>query len=68
MPVIHFRHCKRSAAIHGRAVPTMDRHGLRARDDEGILVISRSLSASEVTHSLAAGMQHLVQCLPWTRV
>ena len=29
MPVIHFRHCERSAAIHGCAFPTMDRHGLR---------------------------------------
>ena len=44
MPVIHFRHCERSAAIHGCAFPTMDRHGLRPRDDEGILVISTSLS------------------------
>ena len=44
MPVIHFRHCERSAAIHGCAFPTMDRHGLRPRDDEGILVISTSLT------------------------
>ena len=43
MPVIHFRHCERSAAIHGCAFPTMDRHDLRPRDDEGILVISTSL-------------------------
>ena len=44
MPVIHFRHCERSAAIHGCALRAMDRHGLRPRDDEGILVISTSLS------------------------
>ena len=43
MPVIHFRHCERSAAIHGCALRAMDRHGLRPRDDEGILVISTSL-------------------------
>ncbi|UUZ63783.1 hypothetical protein LP417_31710 [Polaromonas sp. P1-6] len=30
-----FRHCRRSAAIHGLGSSTMDRHGLRPRDDEG---------------------------------
>ena len=48
MPVIHFRHCERSAAIHGCALRAMDRHGLRPRDDEGILVISTSLRTAEV--------------------
>ena len=42
--VIQLRHCERSAAIHGCALRAMDRHGLRPRDDEGILVISTSLS------------------------
>ena len=28
------RHCERSAAIHVRALSTMDRHGLRPRDDD----------------------------------
>ena len=46
MPVIHFRHCERSAAIQGCAFRVMDRHGLRPRDDEGILVISTSLTNS----------------------
>jgi hypothetical protein len=31
-----FRHCERSAAIHGVGFSTMDRHGLRPRDDEGV--------------------------------
>ena len=44
IPVIHLRHWERSAAIHGCALPTLDRHGLQPRDDEGILVISMSLS------------------------
>ena len=44
IPVILLRHCERSAAIHGCALRAMDRHGLRPRDDEGILVISTSLS------------------------
>ena len=52
MPVIHFRRCERSAAIHGCAFGAMDRHGLRPRDDEGILVISTSLMATGVPDSL----------------
>ena len=44
IPVIHLRHCERSAAIHGCALRAMDRHDLRPRDDEGILVIYTSLS------------------------
>ena len=63
MPVIHFRHCERSAAIHGCAFPTMDRHGLRPRDDEGILVISTSLSAinTGIVSYLLNSMQRLKQ-------
>lgn len=29
------RHCEQRAAIHGCALSTMDRHGLRPRDAEG---------------------------------
>ena len=45
IPAIHFCHCERSAAIHGCSFGAMDRHGLRPRDDEGILAISTSLSS-----------------------
>ena len=38
MPVIHFRHCKRSVSIQGCAFRAVNRHGLRPREDEGILV------------------------------
>ena len=53
IPVIHLRHRERSAAIHGCALRAMDRHGLRPRDDEGILVISTSLTwlASQINGS-----------------
>ena len=48
MPVIHRRHCERSAAIHGCAFQAMDRYGLRPRDDEGILLISMPHSSGYV--------------------
>jgi hypothetical protein len=31
-----FRHCERSAAIHGVGSSPMDRHGLRPRDDDEV--------------------------------
>ena len=57
MPVIYFHHCERSAAIHGCALSTMDRHGLRPRDDEDILVISTSPSIAHRQACAAAGLE-----------
>ncbi|MEO7232104.1 MAG: hypothetical protein ABIW96_05350 [Polaromonas sp.] len=59
------RHCERSAAIHVRALSTMDRHGLRPRDDDAGLQNKAAIKtilrviASEARQSMS------VPCQPW---
>ena len=58
------RHCEQSAAIHAPVSSTMDRHGLRPRDDEKEAVIASearqsispaSIPADHVLHQAALG-------------